>query len=123
VRVKRYDRITPNTKLKKENTMAINYSAIQNALQEFVTSVSNVQGASIMSPDGLAIASSLPANMEEDRVAAMSAAMLALGERIGRELARGTIQRVVVEGDKGFATVAACTADAVLVCWLMRKSS
>ncbi len=95
--------------------MPINYSAIQAALQEFVTSVSNVQGASIMSPDGLAIASSLPANMEEDRVAAMSAAMLALGERMGKELVRGTIQRVVVEGEKGFATIAACTADAVVV--------
>ncbi len=95
--------------------MAINYSAIQNALQEFVTSVSNVQGASIMSPDGLAIASSLPAGMEEDRVAAMSAAMLALGERMGKELVRGDIQRVVVEGSKGFATIAACTADAVVV--------
>ncbi|MCS6990110.1 MAG: roadblock/LC7 domain-containing protein [Chloroherpetonaceae bacterium] len=95
--------------------MPINYSAIQSALQEFVTSVSNVQGASIMSPDGLAIASSLPAGMEEERVAAMSAAMLALGERIGRELSRGQIERILVEGEKGYAIVSSCTEDAVLI--------
>ncbi len=95
--------------------MAINYSAIQNVLQEFVTSVGNIQGVSIMSPDGLALASSLPPGMEEDRVAAMSAAMLALGERIGRELSRGTIERILIEGDKGFALVSSCTDDAVLI--------
>lgn len=95
--------------------MPTNYSAIQSALQEFVTSVSNVQGASIMSPDGLAIASSLPAGMEEERVAAMSAAMLALGERIGRELSRGQIERILVEGEKGYAIVSSCTEDAVLI--------
>lgn len=95
--------------------MPVNYSALQSALQEFVTSVSNVQGASIISPDGLAIASSLPAGMEEERVAAMSAAMLALGERIGRELSRGQIERILVEGEKGYAIVSSCTEDAVLI--------
>ncbi len=95
--------------------MPINYSSLQSALQEFVTSVSNVQGAAIISPDGLALVSSLPAGMEEERVAAMSAAMLALGERIGRELARGAIERLLVEGEKGYAIVSNCTEEAVLI--------
>ena len=95
--------------------MPINYSSLQTALQEFVTSVSNVQGSALISPDGLAIASSLPVGMEEERVAAMSAAMLALGERIGRELARGAIDRILVEGEKGYAIVSNCTDDAVLI--------
>ncbi|PIO48759.1 MAG: diacylglyceryl transferase [[Chlorobium] sp. 445] len=95
--------------------MPINYSSLQTALQEFVTSVSNVQGAAIISPDGLALVSSLPAGMEEERVSAMSAAMLALGERIGRELARGAIERILVEGEKGYAIVSNCTDDAVLI--------
>ncbi|MFN3426334.1 MAG: roadblock/LC7 domain-containing protein [Candidatus Thermochlorobacter sp.] len=95
--------------------MAINYSSLQSTLQEFVTSVSNVQGAAIISPDGLALVSSLPAGMEEERVSAMSAAMLALGERIGRELARGQIERLLVEGEKGYAIVSNCTEEAVLI--------
>ncbi len=95
--------------------MPINYSSLQSALQEFVTSVSNVQGAAIISPDGLALVSSLPAGMEEERVSAMSAAMLALGERIGRELARGAIERLLVEGEKGYAIVSNCTEEAVLI--------
>lgn len=95
--------------------MPINYSSLQSTLQEFVTSVSNVQGAAIISPDGLALVSSLPAGMEEERVSAMSAAMLALGERIGRELARGSIERLLVEGEKGYAIVSNCTEEAVLI--------
>ncbi|MFN3386818.1 MAG: roadblock/LC7 domain-containing protein [Candidatus Thermochlorobacter sp.] len=95
--------------------MPINYSSLQSTLQEFVTSVSNVQGAAIISPDGLALVSSLPAGMEEERVSAMSAAMLALGERIGRELARGQIERLLVEGEKGYAIVSNCTEEAVLI--------
>jgi hypothetical protein len=40
--------------------------------------------------------------MDEERTSAMSAAMLSLGERIGRELGRGAIERVFVQGEKGY---------------------
>ncbi|OUL17836.1 roadblock/LC7 domain-containing protein [Nostoc sp. 106C] len=93
----------------------INISMLQEVLQEFVSSTSNIQGAALVSPDGLALASVLPAEMDEDRTAAMSAAMLSLGERIGSELVRGTIDRIVVEGEKGFGIVVSCGPDAVLL--------
>jgi uncharacterized protein len=68
--------------------MGINVAKLEGILQDLVTSTSDVQGAALVSPDGLALASSLPSGMDEERVAAMSAAMLSLGERIGSELAR-----------------------------------
>ncbi len=40
----------------------------------------DIEGSAIVSVDGLIMASSLPAGVEEDRVSAMSAAMLSLGE-------------------------------------------
>ena len=58
---------------------------------------------------------SLPGGMDEERVSAMSASMLSLGERIGMELARGTIDRIFVEGNKGFGILTGCGQDAVLL--------
>ena len=49
----------------------------------------DVEGAAVVSVDGLPLASLLPPGIEEERVAAMSAAMLSLGDRIASELGRG----------------------------------
>jgi predicted regulator of Ras-like GTPase activity (Roadblock/LC7/MglB family) len=95
--------------------MGINVAKLEGILQNLVTSTSDVQGAALVSPDGLALASSLPSGMDEERVAAMSAAMLSLGERIGSELARGTIDRLYVEGDKGYGILTSCGEEAVLL--------
>ncbi len=93
----------------------INISMLQEELQSFVTGASDVQGAALVSPDGLALASVLPGGMDEERTAAMSASMLSLGERIGRELARGVVERIVVEGEKGYGVLVSCGSDAVLL--------
>ncbi|GJD17813.1 hypothetical protein RIVM261_027690 [Rivularia sp. IAM M-261] len=93
----------------------INISMLQQELQNFVTGASDVQGAALVSPDGLALASVLPGGMDEERTAAMSASMLSLGERIGRELARGNVERIVVEGEKGYGVLIGCGSEAVLL--------
>nr|WP_290224614.1 roadblock/LC7 domain-containing protein [Trichocoleus desertorum] len=90
-------------------------SALQDVLQNFVSGTPDIQGAALVSPDGLALASALPAGFDEERTSAMSAAMLSLGERIGQELARGTIERIFVEGEKGYGVLVGCGADAVLL--------
>lgn len=95
--------------------MAINVEKIGGILQNFVSSTSDVQGAALVTPDGLPLASTLPAPMDEERVSAMSAAMLSLGERIGGELARGTIERLFVEGQKGYGILTSCGEDAVFL--------
>lgn len=95
--------------------MGINVAKLENILQNLVTSTSDVQGAALVSPDGLPLASTLPSGMDEERVSAMSAAMLSLGERIGSELARGAIDRLYVEGDKGYGILTSCGEEAVLL--------
>ena len=65
-------------------------------LRDLQASSGDVEAAAIVSVDGLSIASSLPVGTEEDRVSAMSAAMLSLGERISSELGRGLLQQVFV---------------------------
>ena len=105
---------TPLPTILEEKKM-INVSMLQDELQNFVSAASEVQGAALVSPDGLALASVLPGGMDEERTAAMSASMLSLGERIGRELARGSIDRIVVEGEKGYGVLVGCGSDAVLL--------
>jgi uncharacterized protein len=95
--------------------MAINIEKLGLILQNFVSATSDVQGAALVTPDGLPLASTLPGAMDEERVSAMSAAMLSLGERIGQELARGAIDRIYVEGDKGYGILTSCGDDAVLL--------
>jgi hypothetical protein len=90
-------------------------SALQDVLQNFVSGTPDVQGAALVSPDGLSLAAALPAGFDEERTSAMSAAMLSLGERIGQELARGTIDRIFVEGNKGYGVLVSCGEDAVLL--------
>ena len=68
----------------------------------------------IVSVDGLIMASALPADVEEDRVSAMSAAMLSLGERIASELGRGGLEQVYIKGSAGFIVLTAVGTEAVL---------
>ena len=84
-------------------------------VQKFVTATPDIQGAALVTPDGLSLSAVLPGDMDEERTAAMSAAMLSLGERIGQELARGIVERIVVEGEKGYSVMVSCGDDAVLL--------
>jgi predicted regulator of Ras-like GTPase activity (Roadblock/LC7/MglB family) len=74
----------------------------------------DVEASAVVSVDGLIMASSLPAGVEEDRVSAMSAAMLSLGERIAGELGRGLLDEVYIHGDEGYVLLMASGTDAVL---------
>lgn len=89
-------------------------------LRDLQASSEGVEAAAIVSVDGLSMASSLPAGTEEDRVSAMSAAMLALGERISSELGRGEMQQVYVKGENGYVILNAIGEEAVLTV-LVRK--
>ena len=83
-------------------------------LRELQASSGDVEAAAIVSVDGLSMASSLPADIEEDRVSAMSAAMLSLGERISSELGRGELEQVMVKGENGYVILTAVGEEAVL---------
>ena len=95
--------------------MGINSAKLGSILDNFVSSTNDVQGAALVSPDGLTLAASLPGGMDDERVSAMSAAMLSLGERIGSELGRGNIDRIFVEGHQGFGILTSCGEDAVFL--------
>ena len=83
-------------------------------LRELQASSPDIEASAIVSVDGLTIASALPQGIEEDRVSAMSAAMLSLGERIASELGRGSLEQVYIKGDNGYVVLMAVGEEAVL---------
>jgi len=74
----------------------------------------DIEASAVVSVDGLIMASALQQGVEEDRVSAMSAAMLSLGERISGELGRGGLEQVFIKGDKGAIVLTAIGEEAVL---------
>ena len=83
-------------------------------LRDLQASSPDIEASVIVSLDGLSMASALPQGMEEDRVSAMSAAMLSLGERIASELKRGSLEQVYIKGEKGYAILLSIGHEAVL---------
>jgi len=83
-------------------------------LRELQASSPDIEASTVVSVDGLSIASALPQGVEEDRVSAMSAAMLSLGERIATELGRGSLEQVFIKGEKGYVVLMSAGQDAVL---------
>lgn len=83
-------------------------------LRDLQASSPDIEASAVVSVDGLTIASALPQGVEEDRVAAMSAAMLSLGERIASELGRGTLEQVHIKGAEGYVILMSVGEDAVL---------
>jgi predicted regulator of Ras-like GTPase activity (Roadblock/LC7/MglB family) len=83
-------------------------------LRELQSTTPEIEASAVVSVDGLIMASSLPAGIEEDRVSAMSAAMLSLGDRISTELGRGVLDQVYIKGQEGYVILMAVGDEAVL---------
>lgn len=83
-------------------------------LRDLQASSPDVEASAVVSVDGLTMASALPSDIEEDRVSAMSAAMLSLGERIASELGRGILDQVYIRGESGYVILMAIGSEAVL---------
>jgi predicted regulator of Ras-like GTPase activity (Roadblock/LC7/MglB family) len=89
-------------------------TSMVNRLREMQAASPEIEASAIVSVDGLIMASALPAEVEEDRVSAMSAAMLSLGERISGELGRGTLEQVYIRGAGGYVILTSVGEEAVL---------
>ena len=88
---------------------------LDRALADLLAQAPEVEAAAVVSFDGLPMASALPATMDEDRVAAMSAALLSLGERAADGLGRGGLNQVYIEGEHGTVFLVSADDEAVLV--------
>jgi predicted regulator of Ras-like GTPase activity (Roadblock/LC7/MglB family) len=90
-------------------------SRLDRAIRDLLVQAPELEAAAVVSFDGLPMAAALPPSMDEDRVAAMSAALLSLGERAAEGLGRGQLSQVYIEGDEGTVFLVSADDEAVLV--------
>lgn len=83
-------------------------------LRDLQSGTPDIEASAVVSVDGLIMASSLPSGVDEDRISAMSAAMLSLGDRIASELNRGILEQVYIKGSDGIIVLMAVGDEAVL---------
>lgn len=95
--------------------MAVSKAArLAGALDDFITQSVDVEAAAVVSFDGLTLAAALPPEMDEDRLGAMSAALLSLGEQAASGLGRGLLNQIFVEGEHGYVFLMSAQDQAVL---------
>ena len=94
--------------------MPVRADQIQQVLKALVTNTPDIEGAAVVSVDGLVLSAVLPAGTDEDRVSAMGAALLSLGDRSAQELQRGTLEQVYVKGSSGYIVLMQVGPEAML---------
>jgi len=88
---------------------------LQSSLVRLNQSAPEIRASAFVSLDGLMLASALPPGTNEDAIAAMSATVLALGERTTREFAVGSLNQVYFKGADGYILLQGAGDDGVLV--------
>lgn len=87
---------------------------LTNVLNDLNGTSADIEASAVVSTDGLTMGALLPASMDEDRVGAISAAILSLGARAAQELARGNLEQVLVKGAGGYVLMTGAGQEAVL---------
>lgn len=83
-------------------------------LRELHEASPELDASALASDDGMMLASHLRTGINEDRMAAMSAAMLSVGNRMVDDLLQGTSDRVMVQSSAGYIIVSAVTDELIL---------
>ena len=87
---------------------------LKSTLSDLNGTSADIEASAVISTDGLVMASMLPSTMDEDRVGAMAAAMLSLGERTSAELGRGDLEQVLIKGKNGYVMMTHAGPDTVV---------
>ncbi len=93
---------------------------IQKILKSMEASTPGIEASALVSIQGLPIVSAMPRGVDDAIIAAMSAAILGVGERAAKELSRGNLQQILIQGDTGYVILKRAGEDALLA--VMTKS-
>jgi len=104
------------------NTLAENIIVKEHPLAKLVRPIlrrlnsisTDIEASAVMSGDGLSISSVLGDDVDPDRFGAMCASLLALADRTVKEISRGDLKQVLVEGTEGSMLVVRINEKAVL---------
>jgi len=82
-------------------------------LRDFQNTTPDVLGAAVVENSGLIIASTLTTRSQEERVAAMSAVIQSLNERLAQELDQGEPQQLYLRSEHGYILLSSLGKEAV----------
>jgi predicted regulator of Ras-like GTPase activity (Roadblock/LC7/MglB family) len=88
--------------------------SLQEIMENAISSTNGLEATAIVSMDGMIIGSVLPEDVEEERIAAMTAAILGLGERTAEEMQRGTLEEIYIKGEGGYVLILGAGESVVL---------
>lgn len=117
--LRRWDeaRAASSSPTKKEQPMAeeTRRDKLTRILRTLVDTSGDINGVALVSQDGLIMAASLPADVDQARVGAVAAAILNLSNRSIAQLKRGGLRQVTLQGDDGYVIITNAGPNAVLV--------
>lgn len=102
--------------------MASRIDNLNALLRNLVQGTPDVEACALLSDDGLMIASYLPQNADETRVAGMTATLASLGTRAANELERGSVEQVMIRGKEGYAVMQNAPSDTLLLVLATRSA-
>lgn len=91
----------PQTVVKFPATAGALEDKLRPVLRNLNSVSAGIESSAVVTGDGLNLASELGNNVDPDRFSAMCASLLALADRTAREISRGELKQVLIEGDEG----------------------
>ncbi len=87
---------------------------IRAVLHELLNASPYVKAVAVVRVSGLTVEAVMPPEIEQERVSAMSAVMLLLGQRITEAMQSGLLDKVYIKGAEGHIIMMAVGSEAVL---------
>lgn len=88
--------------------------AVMSVLKEMETRDPEIEGSVVVRSDGLFIAGALPAEIDRDLVAAMSASIFQVSKKVLEELNRGELRNCVLWAENGVLALCQVTPGIIL---------
>ena len=83
-------------------------------IESFVNKTLDIQGAVLVSSEGLPLASSFSSIFDEDKAAVITISLLSLGKKFEEDLNTGKIEEIVIRGKEGYCVLTGCSNDLLL---------
>ncbi len=93
----------------------IQVSELQSLFSQFINNNSQIQGVILTNSEGLVLISALSSNLEEEKTAAISSGVIDLVEKLLKDINKGELDRIIIEGGKGYCVLVNCQHDVFLL--------
>ena len=93
----------------------IQVSELQSLFSEFIKNNSQIQGVILTNSEGLVLISALSSNLEEEKTAAISSGVIDWVEKLVKEINKGELERIIIEGGQGYCVLVNCQHDVFLL--------